>query len=214
MINNQFCTFIPFVTMTYIFIILYCHKLLQWHSVFAIVEIMFLHVHLNALLPSQYTLFLSYRLIYSEERHHHSNTTITSSGFLHMSGSVTVTTCFAVKFQHRGAPCILLKILRMESKWEKRNYLLESVILNLVFTSGSDLLCQTEHTGAHAECLFVFTCVCLWEGVACSMKCGWSFKISELSVLARWRRWSSAACVYPWPGQRQTEDLCHSERET
>lgn len=45
-------------------------------------------------------------LIYSEERRHHGNTAMTSWGFSHMSGFVTLTTCFAVKFQHRGAPCI------------------------------------------------------------------------------------------------------------
>lgn len=111
MISYQFCTFITFITMTCIYIlssytiINFCSDILC--LLIAIVEIMLLDVHLNALLPSQFTL-LSY-LIYSKERHHHSNKAITSSGFLHMSGSVTVTTCFAMKFQHRGAPCILLK---------------------------------------------------------------------------------------------------------
>lgn len=67
-----------------------------------------------------------------------------------------------------------------------------------VFPSGSDLLCRTEHTCVHAQCLFV--CMRLWDGVACR---GVSSHSKD----------ESAACIYPWPDQRHREDLCHFENE-
>lgn len=74
----------------------------------------------------------------------------------------------------------------------------KSTNLYHVFPSGSDLLCRTEHTCVHAQCLFV--CMRLWDGVACR---GVDSHSKD----------ESAACIYPWPGQRHREDLCHFENE-
>lgn len=84
---------------------LYCSDI----AVVEIISLTLLNAHFNVLLPSQFTLLLSNVFLFTEERHHHGNTAFTSSGFLHMSDSVTVTTCFMMKFQHRGAPHILIK---------------------------------------------------------------------------------------------------------
>lgn len=52
-------------------------------------------------------------------------------------------------------------MLMKNSHNKMRNYFLgENIIPNWVFTSGSDLLCQTEHARAYAKCVFAQACTC------------------------------------------------------
>lgn len=108
-----------------------------------------------------------------------------------MSDSVTVTTCLVVKFQHRGAPCILMPNTKK----------LPAAICGVK---------RSMHERVQAVCLRAHACVN--ERVSAHRR-GRLFKTSEWTVLTQWRSRSAAACVSAWPGQRQAEDLCHSESE-